>query len=164
MKCWLCKSSIKKSFQRKWSSSESYSKQAGISVCLFLFVSPCGCVRLPKQSTMQITNFYILLYKCNTNNFIFMKITTPQLGSKMFLFSSFVWIFKNTLFWFWISTVFILKCSLFRGILFYVFLIFGLASKKVKMLSLILKVWEYHFKRTAKSNTTWIVCSEVWFT
>ena len=104
MKCWLCKSSIKKSFQRKWSSSESYSKQAGISVCLFLFVSPCGRVRLPKQSTMQITKFYILLYKCNTNNFIFMKITTPQLGSKMFLFSSFVWIFKNTLFSFWIST------------------------------------------------------------
>lgn len=104
MKCWLCKSSIKKSFQRKWSWSESYSKQAGISVCLFLFVSPCGCVQLPKQSTMQITNFYILLYKCNTNNFIFMKITTPQLGSKMFLFSSFVWIFKNTLFSFWIST------------------------------------------------------------
>lgn len=127
-------------------------------------MSPCVCVWLPKQSTIQIANFYISLCKCNTNNFIFIKITTPINFQNVSIFI-FCLNFLNKLFSFWISTsiwsvlwghfvIFVVLC----------FPYFGLASKKVKTLSLILKVWEYHFKRTAKLSTTWLMCSEVWFT
>lgn len=103
------------------------------------------CVFAKTEYNANSYNVYVLLYKFNTNNFIFTKITTPINFENV---STFIFYlnFKNKLFL--ISTsIWSVLCFGGGGVVIVVcgFPYFDLASKKVKVLILILEVWEHHF-------------------